>query len=158
MDVKRLAAAGLCALAALPLADALNAGYERGLRGASAAVACGLLRCGGMAIARAGTTLVTPAGRYEVLLPCSGGRFLAAALSLACAAAVLSRAAWPRRLACVLVAAPLALCANATRVAALVATDATGSPAIHTALGVACFVPVALALAAVAGLFSRAGP
>lgn len=139
----------LAALAAMalawPLAAALDARHELALRRASAALATALLNLSGLRASRSDTTIVTPSARFEVLRPCAGGKFLAASVALGAGLAILGTAAWPRRLAVLALAAPLALAGNALRVTALVRLD---QPAWHAWLGVLCFGLVAANLTA----------
>src|ERR1051326_8900059 len=83
--------AALAFLAAWPLAALLDATAERPLRLASASISCAFLRAAGIDVAREGTLLLAPSGRFDVLLPCSGGKFLAATLSLGFALVVLGK-------------------------------------------------------------------
>ena len=145
-----LVAAGAIA-ATLPVASLLNRFAAVPLREASAALGAGMLRAGGIAAVRTGTLLETGRGRFDVLVACSGGKFLAATLGLGAALAVLGSGSRARRFALALVAVPLAIAGNAGRVAGLVLLGPPVDPVAHTALGVWCFALVALALTALAG-------
>ena len=142
-----LVAAG-CALA---VARAMDRALEQPLRQASAAIATAVLHWIGLGATRDGTTIATTWGRFDVLLPCSGGRMLAATLAIASACAVLGRAPLVRRLWVLVLSPGLALMANATRVVLLVLGGVGAPPAVHTALGLGCFGAAVLVLRLLTG-------
>lgn len=142
---------------ALLVAELLNRFAADALRTASAALAGGILRAAGNSVVREEMTLVTSWGRFDVLLPCSGGKFLAATLALGALVLVSTPAPAWRRAAVAAALVPLALAGNAWRVAALVWSGAPASGWLHTALGLQAFAAVVLTLAVAAGWRNR-GP
>jgi exosortase len=140
-------------LAALPLAELINRLCESELRHASAAVAAALLSGIGVPVDRQGTVLETPRGRFAVLLPCSGGKFLSVTLALGASALALGKARGARRLLVLAALVPLAIAGNAVRVTGLVLAGPDYTPALHTVLGLACFASVGFVTCWAAGLY-----
>jgi exosortase/archaeosortase family protein len=141
-----LATAGALVAAAL-----LNRYAGDALRVASASFAAALLRIAGYPVVREEMTLVTSWGRYDVLLPCSGGKLLAATLAIGALLLAGSRAPGWRKAAVAVGLVPLALAGNAWRVAALVWSGGPTSGLAHTMLGILAFSVIALILGVAAG-------
>jgi len=133
----------LALLAAWPLSELINAQLETPLRQSAAAVSQAMLTAAGVRSVRSGTTLTTKQGRFEVLLPCSGGKFLSATLSLGFVAVALGRASRRRMGLTAGILIPLAVVGNSGRVFVLVLLGAPVNPFVHTVLGLLCFGTVA---------------
>lgn len=144
------------ALSGQLLAGLADRWFELELRRASAASAAVLLRAAGFAVTRSDTDLVTPTARFPVLLPCAGGRFLAATLVVGFVAVAIGAASRRRRALLAVLLLPLAVGGNALRVATLVAAGPDHAALLHSATGYASFALVVLAIIAGAGVTAPA--
>jgi exosortase/archaeosortase family protein len=143
---------GIALLLSLPFTHYLNTHQELELRRASATLATGFLRVVGVHAVRSDTSILTDRCRFEVLLPCSGGKFLSLTVAVGLSALVLGHAGWHRRSLLLALLLPLALAANAVRVTLLVLHGPDTGPLLHSALGVSCFAILCLIITTWAGV------
>jgi exosortase len=120
-------------------------------------MAAAMLSAGGIGVIREGNILDVGGHRVAVAEACSGIRYL---LPLGFMAVVLAYVLDPKawmRIALLVVAVPLAIVANAVRVAASAAIPALDSGTPHAAMGAAIFLLCLAALAGARQLFHVAG-
>lgn len=146
-----LVSLALATAGALAAAEGLNRFAGDALRTVSASLAGFLLRGAGYPVVREDMTLITSWGRYDVLIPCSGGKFLAATLALGALLLAVSHVPAWRKTLVGLALVPLALAGNAWRVAALVLGGGSTPGWVHSILGLMAFAVVALILGVAAG-------